>query len=61
MPKGAMRIINAASIQEDFNRKRKERAEKDATQSSEKIRAKGQDRAKSMKIGRGESLKDFSR
>lgn len=55
LPKGAMRIINAAQIQADYNKRRREREEQEASKTR-----KGQETDR-LQIRKGERLPDFHR
>lgn len=61
MPKGAMRIINAAQVQEDFNRKKRLRSEQEKSSVSRPGDSEASKGTSNLRIGKGESLKEFSR
>ncbi|PWN37539.1 uncharacterized protein FA14DRAFT_141913 [Meira miltonrushii] len=58
MPKGAMRILNAAKVQEDYHRRKKEENAKLIKKKEKNF--KGHD-DQELKIKTGEHLKDFNR
>lgn len=58
MPKGAMRIINAAKIQEDYQKRKKEEKAKLAKKKEKNVRSNDD---QELKIKTGEHLKDFNR
>lgn len=57
LPKGAMRILNAASIQADFHAKKKQR-EADL---AKRLKGKGKAEEGSLQIRDGERIGDFNR
>lgn len=57
MPKGAMRILNAAKVQEDYHRRKKEEKAELTRKKEKNLTGDNQ----KLKIKTGERLKDFNR